>query len=261
MGKIRMMKRLSSLAISALLVLALGGCLEGNKAPVASFTRSPASGPAPLAVFFDGALSSDSDGAVVSYLWQFGDGSTASGVTATHEFASVGTHSVTLTVTDDRGGEAETVRNVVVTEEGAAPTVGTKVGNLAVDVSLPDVRTGDTLSLSSLRGHVVLLEFWRSTCPSCRSAMPAVEILRERFADDGLVVLLVSQDASAAEARSFLDSQGYEDTLAVFDDGEAVRTIYDVELVPRLFVVDRQGIIRYIDHPIRIRDRHIEPWL
>ncbi len=255
------MKRVAGLTIIGLLVLAAGGCLEFDKAPVAAFTRSPASGIVPLAVFFDATESSDPDGVIATYAWAFGDGVAADGATATHTFESAGTYSVTLTVTDDRGKSAETIRNVDVAASDAPPPEGTKIGQRAPGFSLPDVRTGELRSLADFRGYVVLLEFWRSTCSACRSSMPAVEALRAKYAADGLAVVFVSEDVTAEEARVVLDGQGYDDFVGLFDENEAARGFYDVELVPRMFVIDRQGIVRYVDHPVRIRDRNITPWL
>lgn len=248
----------------SLLLFAAGGCLESNKAPVASFTRNPASGVAPLAVFFDASESMDPDGAITSYAWNFGDDSVsgpAADATATHTYTTPAMYSVTLTVVDDRGRSAEAIRNVDVTAPDAEVPIGTEIGERAPDFSLPDVRTGNLLFLEDFRGYVVLLEFWRSTCSACRSAMPGIEGLRARLADDGVVLLLVSEDVTAEEAGAFLDAQGYSATIAVHDAEEAVRDVYDVELVPRLFVIDRQGIVRYVDHPARIRDRFVTPWL
>ena len=54
----------------------LGGCLTQNVAPTASFTATPTSGQAPLAVSFDASASSDPDGTIASYTWNFGDGQT-----------------------------------------------------------------------------------------------------------------------------------------------------------------------------------------
>jgi chitodextrinase len=56
-----------------------------------------------VAISFNGAASRDPDGSVVSYLWNFGDGTTASGVTAVHAYAAAGSYAVRLTVTDNDG--------------------------------------------------------------------------------------------------------------------------------------------------------------
>ncbi len=53
---------------------------------------------------FDGSASIDSDGDIVSYAWDFGDGGTATGPIVNHPYAAAGTYTVTLTVVDDRGG-------------------------------------------------------------------------------------------------------------------------------------------------------------
>jgi peroxiredoxin len=235
--------------------------LESNAPPTASFTRSPASGTVPLSVFFDATASADPDGAIASYTWEFGDGSTGDGVSPTHTFTGAGTFSVTLAVVDDRGKRAETVRVVDVAASDVPPPVGTEIGNRAPEIELADVRTGETLPLSSFRGHVVLLEFWRSTCSACRSSMPGMEALRTKFADDGVLVVLVSEDVSATTALDVLVDQGYDDFVGLFDADETARNLYGVDLIPRVFIIDRQGIVRHVDHPVRIRDRHITPWL
>jgi len=87
-----------------------------NNPPTASFTSSCTD----LSCSFDGSASSDSDGTIVSYAWDFGDGSTASGVTTSHGYAAGGTFSVTLTVTDDGGAMGSTTQNVTVTAPGGS---------------------------------------------------------------------------------------------------------------------------------------------
>ncbi|MGP9745367.1 PKD domain-containing protein [Brachybacterium sp. AOP29-B2-41] len=84
-----------------------------NQAPVASFTTS-ASG---LEIAVDGSGSTDSDGSITTYAWDFGDGETASGVTATHQYADPGTYTISLTVTDDDGATHSTTATQVVTAE------------------------------------------------------------------------------------------------------------------------------------------------
>jgi len=74
-----------------------------NQPPIASFAYSPTAPLAGETVQFDATGSSDPDGSIVSYSWNFGDGGTASGAVVTHTFATNGTYSVTLTVTDNEG--------------------------------------------------------------------------------------------------------------------------------------------------------------
>ena len=85
-----------------------------NKPPVAAFTNTVSG----LAVSVDAAGSSDPDGTIASYAWDFGDQSTATGATAEHSYAAAGTYTVTLTVRDNRDGTAVSAVPVTV----AAPT-------------------------------------------------------------------------------------------------------------------------------------------
>ena len=103
-----------------------------NARPTASFDASALSGPAPFEPTFT-STAADPDGSIASYAWDFGDGTTGSGATASHRYDAVGTYDVTLTVTDDDGATARSTRTVTVTlppevieESPAAPTL-TKV--------------------------------------------------------------------------------------------------------------------------------------
>ena len=87
-----------------------------NQAPTASFT-SNVSG---LLVAFNGSASSDSDGTLASYAWDFGDGTTGTGASPSHTYTADGTYSVKLTVTDDDGATGTSTKSVTV----AAPTSG-----------------------------------------------------------------------------------------------------------------------------------------
>lgn len=75
----------------------------GASAPLAAFTAAPASGLAPLPVSFDASASSDSDGVISSYHWNFGNGASASGMTPSYTYTTPGSYVVTLTVTDSSG--------------------------------------------------------------------------------------------------------------------------------------------------------------
>ena len=92
-----------------------------NQIPTASFTASPLAGTAPLLVSFDASASSDPDGSIAAYAWNFGDGGTASGLTATHTYAVAGNYTARLTVTDDVGAMASASRDIVVTSGTTPP--------------------------------------------------------------------------------------------------------------------------------------------
>ena len=84
-----------------------------NIAPVPSFTATPLTGSAPLVVNVNGAGSSDADGSVVSYAWNFGNGQNATGALAQTTFTTAGTYVIRLTVTDNRGTSRNTTVTVV----------------------------------------------------------------------------------------------------------------------------------------------------
>ncbi len=107
---------LGGAALLAALGLGLGGCglLAGNVAPVAIVEANPTRGEAPLTVEFDASRSYDPDGLIVSYLWDFGDGTTAEGLQARHTYTQNGIYLVTLTVIDSFGArDQDRVRIVV----------------------------------------------------------------------------------------------------------------------------------------------------
>ena len=125
----------------------------GNFAPVAAFGISATSGQVPHAVTFDAAPANDPDGTIVSYIWDFGDGAGAAGITAQHTYTAPGSYRASLQVTDDRGAVASRSETI---------TVNAAVGNFdasgvinilatsAIDVDVNDLNTqagsNDTLA-------------------------------------------------------------------------------------------------------------------
>ncbi|MEA4944772.1 MAG: PKD domain-containing protein [Propionicimonas sp.] len=88
-----------------------------NQPPVAAFEVTQND----LAVSVDASGSSDPDGSVTGYQWNFGDGTTASDVTAGHSYAAPGSYTITLTVTDNQGATGTTSRSVTVTAANVTP--------------------------------------------------------------------------------------------------------------------------------------------
>lgn len=88
----------------------------------AAFTAQPTSGLPPLEVSFDASSSSDEDGTIVSYEWDFDDGQSGEGITTTHTYTSIGVYSVTLNVTNDSGATHSTEHEIRVGVPTAAFT-------------------------------------------------------------------------------------------------------------------------------------------
>ncbi len=139
-----------------------------NVSPVAAFTASPSTGQLPLLVSFDASGSSDSDGTIVSYAWDFGDGNTASGLATTYTYTVPGTYTATLTVTDDSSATDQT--SVLIMVDGASAArdillvsgdpldsgdqlVKTHLEGLGYQVSLVD---DDTITTADANGRDLL---------------------------------------------------------------------------------------------------------
>jgi len=103
----------------------LGGGSVSNQAPLASLTSSCTG----LSCAFDASASSDSDGSIVKYDWDFGVGqlATDAGVKPNYEYANAGTYTVTLTVTDDGGATSSSSQSVSVGGEAGSPPVITEL--------------------------------------------------------------------------------------------------------------------------------------
>lgn len=104
----------------------LGGGGPVNVPPVASFSFSCTD----LACTFDGSGSTDSDGSIVEYAWDFGDGSSGSGMTTSYTYGASGDYAVTLTVTDDGGATGDTSETVSVTSGGSGDTTPPVISNI-----------------------------------------------------------------------------------------------------------------------------------
>lgn len=101
---------------------------------------------------------------------------------------------------------------------------------------------GAAVSLDSLRGHVVLLDFWATWCAPCRRSMPELQALHDRHAAQGLTVLGVSIDENAdAKVRRFVRTQRFTYPIAIDGGTTPAWQAYHVKAIPAVFLIDRVG--------------------
>jgi len=104
-----------------------------NTPPTALFTVTPVAAVVGEPVRFDASVSQDPDGNVVACTWDFGDGATADSLQTDHAYATEGTYSVNLTVTDDDGASASATQFVLVAGRGGAPVASFTPSSAAID--------------------------------------------------------------------------------------------------------------------------------
>jgi PKD repeat protein len=193
-----------------------------NRSPVASFTESAHTVNTDETIFFDATASYDPDGTIVKYQWNFGDGTTATGVTVSHAYADNGSYTVTLTVTDNDGAtdSADDTKTVVNTPPVASFTES------AHRVDTDETIFFDATASYDLDGTIVSYswDFGDGTTGN------GVEV-EHAYDDDGIytVTLTVTDDDGAtdtAEATKTVNNLGpvaaFTESAHTVDTGETI---------------------------------------
>jgi peroxiredoxin len=126
-------------------------------------------------------------------------------------------------------------------------------GDPAKDFQAPNLDGDGTVSLQDHRGKVVYLDFWASWCNPCQTAIPLIEELRGEFPADDFQVVAVNLDKSTKKARKFLvkNPVGYP---SASDPRGALPRAFGLETMPTSYLIDRDGIIRYVHEGFREND-------
>jgi len=114
------------------------------------------------------------------------------------------------------------------------------VGCLALTAAATDAP--DPLDLASLRGKVVLVDFWASWCEPCRRSFPWLNEMQAKYADRGLVVIGVNVDRERAQADRFLHDVPAQFRI-VYDPAGALASRYDLPGMPASYVIGPNGDI------------------
>ena len=119
-----------------------------------------------------------------------------------------------------------------------------KLGEPAPNFQLRDLN-GHLITLSDLRGKVVLLNFWATWCGPCRVEMPAMEQLYRMFQRKDFEILAVSTDAQGAAVTRPFQQENRLTFPILHDPDYRVGLTYGARSLPMTFLIDRQGVIRH----------------
>ena len=116
-------------------------------------------------------------------------------------------------------------------------------GYEAADIVARDVNTGQQVTLASLKGRVVMLNFWATWCGPCRVEMPAMEAFQKEAKTD-VKVLAVGGDSGESPEKLAAFAKELNLTFTVAHDGGAAILPYRVAGLPTTFFIDQNGVIR-----------------
>src|SRR4051812_9039150 len=121
---------------------------------------------------------------------------------------------------------------------------GVGKGQKAPDFSLSTL-AGGKLSLASLRGKVVVLDFWAQWCEPCKKELPELQKLSRDYAGKGVVVLAVNLDKQRDNAARLAKQLGLSFDIPLDPSGSVAGT-YDLPKMPSSFVIDKKGVVRFV---------------
>ena len=110
-----------------------------------------------------------------------------------------------------------------------------------INFTLP-LLNGGSAALSAYRGNVVILNFWATWCPPCRAEMPSMEILYQRFKNQGLEILAVDLGEDSDTIQRFIRSNSYTFPVLMDESGK-ISSLYGIEAIPTTYILDRAGKI------------------
>ena len=130
-------------------------------------------------------------------------------------------------------------------EEPPMPELAVKVGDAAPDFKLTGL-DGKEVTLASLKGKVVLLDFWATWCGPCKAAMPTIQKLSEEYAKQPVAILGVNTwEQKKDAAKDYMASKKF--TYGCLLKGDDLAKAYGISGIPTLVIVGKDGTIAEIE--------------
>ena len=130
---------------------------------------------------------------------------------------------------------------------GGASGDGRQVGSPAPEITVQRM-SGKSVTVSSYRGQVLLLDVWASWCGPCKQELPMLDDIAARLRPRGVEVLAVSVDQERDNVVKFLGSRGRWALTIAHDPRGEIADRLQPEKMPTSYIIDREGIIRYVNY-------------
>ncbi|MDT8405912.1 MAG: TlpA disulfide reductase family protein [Methylococcales bacterium] len=142
-------------------------------------------------------------------------------------------------------------RLIVALSLGMASASALAEAQAAPDCKLRSLSGDQALSLNSLQGQVVYVDFWASWCPPCLKSFPFMNDLQQRYRDQGLTVVAVNLDENLSDAQAFVEKQPAAFPVWV-DQDQSCAQAFKVKAMPSTYLIDASGVIRHVHAGFRL---------
>ncbi len=119
-----------------------------------------------------------------------------------------------------------------------------RIGDTVPSIVLPGLNGVPVRIPENLRGKVFILHFWQIGCSSCRLEMPAMDGMYDKYRRKGLEILAVNVGQKKETVKAFAAELGISYPILTDMEGKSA-ALYGVKDVPRTYVIDRSGVVRY----------------
>lgn len=120
-------------------------------------------------------------------------------------------------------------------------------GQPAPDFSVNVTSNGSgKVSLASLKGKVIIVDFWATWCEPCKKSFPKLQELNVKYKANGLEIVGISEDDESSGIAEFGKNHGQVKFPLSWDQGKTVAGKYHPPTMPSSYIIDRKGIVRFV---------------